>query len=243
MVPLHFIHLDNHFIYSQLELEEALLRSDNRNWCLFNYGSPPAVVMGISGKPHLLLETQKLLSYQIPVIRRFSGGGTVLVDPNTLFVSFIFNRDTFGFLPQPENIMNWSAKFYAKVFTQPQFQLRENDYVYANRKFGGNAQYIRKDRWLHHTSFLWDYDPMLMQLLKLPLKTPQYRDKRDHADFLCTLKDHFNSKEEIVISIQKALSQHFDLRLHPLQDIQEILQKNHRKATTFLSKADLLIQK
>jgi lipoate-protein ligase A len=49
------------------------------------------------------------------------------------------------------------------------------DYVFADLKFGGNAQAITSQRWLHHTSFLWDYNPANMQALKNPAKQPMYR--------------------------------------------------------------------
>lgn len=49
------------------------------------------------------------------------------------------------------------------------------DYVFGDRKFGGNAQSITKNRWVHHTSFLWDYEAKNMSYLKLPAKAPQYR--------------------------------------------------------------------
>ena len=48
--PLSFISR-SHPILEQLQLEEALFRADQRNWCLLNSGSPPAIVMGISGLP------------------------------------------------------------------------------------------------------------------------------------------------------------------------------------------------
>lgn len=50
------------------------------------------------------------------------------------------------------------------------------DYVFGGRKFGGNAQAITSRRWLHHTSFLWDYRPANMALLTNPAKQPQYRE-------------------------------------------------------------------
>ncbi len=50
------------------------------------------------------------------------------------------------------------------------------DYVFEQRKFGGNAQAITGKRWLHHTSFLWDYDPAAMALLKHPPRSPKYRE-------------------------------------------------------------------
>ena len=61
----------------------------------------------------------------------------------------------------PEEIMRWSAEIYRDVI--PQFHLRENDYVLGNLKFGGNAQYICKESWIHHTTLLWDYDPALYE--------------------------------------------------------------------------------
>lgn len=49
------------------------------------------------------------------------------------------------------------------------------DYAFGSRKFGGNAQSITKNRWVHHTSFLWDYDVSNMDYLKLPMRAPEYR--------------------------------------------------------------------
>lgn len=39
--------------------------------------------------------------------------------------------------------MNWSGEFYTKVFNRvgvSSFALRENDYVFNDQKFAGNAQ-------------------------------------------------------------------------------------------------------
>ena len=49
------------------------------------------------------------------------------------------------------------------------------DYVFGEHKFGGSAQSITKDRWLHHTSFLWDYHMPRMAYLKIPKRAPEYR--------------------------------------------------------------------
>ena len=89
---LHCIFLKNTPIFEQLRLEEALLRTDERNFCIVNHGSPKAVVMGISGQPDRLLNIPKICSENIPVIQRFSGGGTVMIDENTLFVTFIIGK-------------------------------------------------------------------------------------------------------------------------------------------------------
>ncbi|XP_021887953.1 uncharacterized protein LOC110807211 isoform X2 [Carica papaya] len=165
-------------ILQQLRLEERLLRTSTDNWCLINDGtSAPTIVMGISGKPSELLELGSVLKDQVPVIRRFTGGGTVIVDKDTVFVTFICNKDDVpGVQPYPRSIMSWSGLLYSQMFQGiGDFQLRENDYVFGDRKFGGNAQSITKSRWLHHTSFLWDYEVGNMGYLKLPVRAPKYR--------------------------------------------------------------------
>src|SRR5204862_7928721 len=91
----------------------------------------------------------------------------------------------------PEPIMRWNGELFESAFKLPGFCLRENDYVIGDQKCGGNAQYIRKERFLHHTSFLWDFCHNKMDLLQNPKKTPPNRLGRAHDDFLCRMKDFF----------------------------------------------------
>nr|GEW98326.1 putative lipoate-protein ligase A [Tanacetum cinerariifolium] len=135
-------------ILRQLEMEECLLRTSSENWCIINDGTEdPNIVMGISGKPAELVEISSVLEDRIPVIRRFTGGGTVIVDHGTIFVTFICNQnDVPKVQPYPRPIMSWSSLLYSKVFEGiADFKLRENDYVFGLRKFGGNAQSITKN--------------------------------------------------------------------------------------------------
>ena len=184
---MNLLHLKNYPILKQLQLEEALLKADSRNFCIINEGSPPAIVMGISGKVEEIIDSKKHAQWGIPLIKRFSGGGTVVVDEETLFVSFLCQKELHEFAPYPEPIMRWTEGIYKEAFGLEAFHLRENDYVIGERKCGGNAQYLRKERWLHHTTFLWDYNPALMNLLLHPKKTPKYREGRGHEAFLTCL--------------------------------------------------------
>jgi lipoate-protein ligase A len=93
--------------------------------------------------------------------------------------------------------MKWTENFYKKSLNIPSFALTCNDYTILNKKVGGNAQYIKKDRFVHHTSFLWDFDLNHMELLLHPPKEPKYREGRIHKEFLTTLKP-FISKEEFI---------------------------------------------
>ncbi|MBS0624751.1 MAG: lipoate--protein ligase family protein [Verrucomicrobia bacterium] len=229
---LYFLHLQNVPIFEQLQIEEALLRADTRNFCIVNSGSPRAIVMGISGKPDELLHVERVRQAQIPVIKRYSGGGTVIVDEETLFISFLFAKETIDVAPFPEPLLRWSGELYAKSWNIPEFHLRENDYVIGQKKCGGNAQYIRKDRWLHHTSFLWDYRESNMEYLQLPPKRPQYRLDRAHSDFLCRLKDFAPSPQTLIGQLKTELVK----RLY-IQEItpQELSFPPHRQASCLLS--------
>ncbi|CAM9547234.1 unnamed protein product, partial [Heterosigma akashiwo] len=144
---------------------EKLLRGTDSNWCIVNLGAPdPAIVLGISGKPEKMCNLDLVNRDKIPMIKRFTGGGTVIVDEDTIFISLIMNKASFPQIePFPRTIMDWTGEVYSPVFEKylspfsESFAVRENDYVLGDKKFGGNAQSIIKDRWLHHTSFLWDF--------------------------------------------------------------------------------------
>lgn len=229
--------LNNVPIFEQLKLEEALLRASNENWCLINTGSPHAIVMGISGKPEKLLDLKKVAQENIPVIRRFSGGGTVYVDSHTLFVTLIGNSTILNLPMQPKPILSWSEKLYQPLFKG--FSLRENDYVFGDKKFGGNAQYLQKERWLLHTSFLWDYTPEKMSCLLLPEKRPSYRGERTHSDFLCTLRQTFPMKEQLVEQLATHFRHHLNAQEMPLEEALKIIELPHRQATTIVESHQL----
>lgn len=232
---MNLLHLKNYPIYKQLQLEEALLRADDRNFCIINEGSAPAIVMGISGKPEELIHLDRLAENPIPVIKRFSGGGTVVVDENTLFVSFLFQKDHHNFEAYPEPIMRWSEGIYKTALNHPEFALRENDYVIGNRKFGGNAQYLRKNRWLHHSTLLWDYNPNLMSLLQTPRKAPTYRKKRDHELFLTKLHEHALEKTSFISKVKESLIKQCPCREITLSEITPVLTLPHRRALQMLN--------
>jgi lipoate-protein ligase A len=229
---IHLIHLKNTPIFEQLQLEEALLRTDDRSFLIINQGSPRAVVMGISGQPEALLHLDAIQRDQIPVIKRFSGGGTVIVDENTFFVTFILSKGHLDIHPFPEPILRWTADLYADAWKIPHFHLRENDYCIGDKKCGGNAQYIKKDRWLHHTSFLYDYSDANMAYLLLPAKRPNYRQDRDHTNFLTRLKDHSDHLNSLITKLRSTIVKQLYIEDFDLATWQA---QPHRQATQKLS--------
>lgn len=216
-------------ILSQLQLEEVLLRRSTSNYFVLNRdlrAEDAAVVLGFSGKIGELVDVDHMMKNPIGLVRRYTGGGTVVVDKSTLFATFIMNSKDVDSQPYPRDIMAWSEKIYGPVFAKVggekgrAFALRENDYVLGDHKIGGNAQTITKARWVHHTSFLWDFDPQMMKYLLLPKKRPLYREDRTHSSFLAPLRHHVPSLSALEEALLDRLKQSFSLEMVALDALQ-----------------------
>lgn len=137
--------------------------------------------------------------------------------------------------------MDWSETLYGTVFRDrmPGFALRENDYVVGERKFGGNAQSISGKRWVHHTSFLWNFSPRNMALLANPAKQPEYRGKREHVDFLCQLSEFWPDQQTLTEALVTQLSQQYLVEEVELETAEaEMLPREYRRATKFVDLHD-----
>lgn len=232
---LRIIQLNGLPLLEQLQLEEALLRTSDENYCLINHGAPPAIVMGISQKPAEVIDFEAHRNQPIPIIRRYSGGGTVVIEPTTVLVTLILNHQSFPTPPFPKDVLKWTEELYKPAFKDLPFSLRENDYVIDHLKCGGNAQYFAKNRIVHHTSFVFDYTDTHMQLLKMPPKMPSYRAERSHQDFLYRLNTDFSCSASFLKSILEAFSLKFSLEEKPLNQFIPFLSLPHRKSTTLVS--------
>ena len=87
-------------IHQTLCFEEILLRRTKENWFLYNSGSSSSIrsiVVGFSGKIPALLHLDRVVDEgeSVNIIRRYTGGGTVVVDKDTIFTTFIMNVSIF----------------------------------------------------------------------------------------------------------------------------------------------------
>jgi lipoate-protein ligase A len=130
--------------------------------------------------------------HTIPVLRRCSGGGTVLQGPGCLNYSLFLKVEESGPLAgisgTNEFILEQLSKILAPILAAPVQKEGQTDLAIRGLKFCGNAQ-RRRHRWLlFHGSFLLQLDMgMMQQTLPLPSKQPDYRSNRSHSDFLMNL--------------------------------------------------------
>lgn len=240
---VHHLDLNGLSILERLVLEEYLYQTQTKsNWVLIgthglhselsaaspwslstqllskiNNNNNAAIVLGIGGKIPELLYTNHIQQDDMTVIRRFSGGGTVLMNPDCIWTTLIgrdFPVPQPPFYPRP--LMEYTAtQFFHPLFTRLQqyqqeqqsfnnnnsssttdarnlFSLREHDFVWDDGcKIAGNAQSIGKAGWLHHTSFLWQIPSGMSRYLRLPTKRPEYRASRPHEQFVQALATIF----------------------------------------------------
>jgi lipoate-protein ligase A len=114
--------------------------------------------------------------------------------------------DVFAVLPRNAAQVPASRRSEITKDTSATFALKDNDFTFAGKKIAGNAQALVKGRWLQHTSFLWDYRPDRMALLREPTRRPEYRGKRKHSAFLTPVISLGFNRQMFVDTVEDALT-------------------------------------
>lgn len=252
MPPLRCLLFQNYPIFKQLQLEEYLFRASERDYLLLNQGSCDAIVLGRTNQVEQLVDQDAAFDKKIPIIRRYSAGGTVLVDSGTLFMSLILSKKTLlDHFPHffedkevyPNQLAQWHFELIQPIFQGHPIALNEQDLCLASKKIAGQAQALARKRVVHHSTFLMHYDLEKMQLLKLPKKQPKYRHQRSHEAFICSLEKEIGlSASSMIEKTLLEFGHHFQIdRLDCNQEKnrlyfeEKISQSPHRRETLLLT--------
>jgi len=150
------------------------------------------VVLGYTGKIEIEVNIAACAARNISILRRCSGGGTVLQGPNCLNYSLVLpineGEALSGILETNRFVMNRNARALSRVMDAPVEVQGHSDLTIAGRKFSGNAQRRKRKFFLFHGTFLLDFDlELLARVLRQPPVQPEYRGQRAHADFVTNL--------------------------------------------------------
>jgi lipoate-protein ligase A len=154
--------------------------------------SVPFVVLGIGNRVAEEVDLEACRALGVSVLRRCSGGGTVLQGPGCLNYSLVLNIAESGPLAGITGtncfVMERHRQALAALVNEPVTVRGVTDLALGDRKFSGNAQRRRRHSLLFHGTFLLDYDEALVQrALRLPPRQPDYRAGRSHTEFLTRL--------------------------------------------------------
>jgi lipoate---protein ligase len=203
---------------ANLALDEALL-----NWCeegneqeILRFWEPstPFVVVGYGNEVEREVNVQACHQKQIPVLRRCSGGGTVLQGHGCLNYAVILRIElapALASIPGTNRyVMNKHRELFERLAGKDIAVRGHTDLAVGLRKFSGNSQRRRRQCLLFHGTFLLTFDLGLIQdALPLPSKQPAYRADRSHIEFLTNVAiPPFTLKEELksVWSAKEALA-------------------------------------
>jgi len=164
----------------------------------------PIVVAGRHCAPadDVLLEACR--ADAVPVIRRASGGGTVVLASGCLNYAVALSFVSRPALMNVAGSFAWILGAIVDSFAVPGLMLSgASDLSLRGRKVSGNAQRRGRRALLHHGTLLFDFDAALAaRYLREPRRQPAYRERRRHVDFLTNLP---LSAEELQTRLERAL--------------------------------------
>lgn len=151
----------------------------------------PAVVLGSGGVLRDDVKEETCLDDGVPILRRSSGGGTVLLGHGCLCYSLVLScnhaPELSAIRPSYCYILARVAEALADL--SPRIDIAgTSDLTCDGRKLSGNAQQRKRHYLLHHGTLLHDFDLSLFtRYLKMPARQPEYRAGREHAEFVQNL--------------------------------------------------------
>ena len=174
-----------------LALDEALLyEAESGGAEYLRFWESPAyfVVLGAGCPVNDDVETHQCHRRGIPILRRCSGGGTVVQGPGCVNYTFILDRER---RPGLETIASTNDTVLTSIVSALSNQgistQQEGvcDLACNGVKISGNAQRRRKRFILFHGTLLHNFELSLISaLLRQPGRQPEYRANRDHAAFV-----------------------------------------------------------
>jgi len=153
------------------------------------------VVVGYANKVVAEVNVAACEVRKIPILRRCTGGGTVVQGPGCLNYALVLQitdeGPTRSISTANRFIMERSCSAIESALRTPHSALQvqgHTDLVIGDLKFSGNSQRRRKKFLLFHGTFLLNLDLALVsELLPMPTLQPDYRQGRDHAVFVTNL--------------------------------------------------------
>ena len=148
------------------------------------------IVLGRVGKINDDVKKSTVLRDKIPVLRRSSGGGTVVQGPGCLNYTTILNKEKTPSVKDLkcsyEYILGSVVSALKSVGIEATY-LPISDIALAGTKCkcSGNAQKRGRNYILHHGTLLYDF-PLahIEQYLTIPKDMPEYRHNRNHLEFV-----------------------------------------------------------
>ncbi|MDB5310630.1 MAG: lplA [Gemmataceae bacterium] len=193
---------------ANLALDEALLLAAEEGAAgevLRLWESPTyAVVVGAGGSVAIDVNGAACAADGVPVLRRASGGGTVVIGPGCLCFAVVLRADR-----EPGmNLIQPSARYVmGRVLAAvrplaPDAAVEAvSDLATGGRKFSGSAQQRKRRFFLHHGTLFGGFDlDRVSRYLNPPERQPAYRLNRPHREFVTSLPADPTTLKQLIVA-------------------------------------------
>ena len=191
-------HIKSNFhsdLIDQMNFDKDLLNQANtqkKNMIRFWESKDYAVVLGLSNKKEEHAFLERCEKDGIAIIKRISGGGSVLQGPGCINYAVYLNYVDYPICKNLNSTSNFVLNTVCKALQacgRDAHIKGISDIAIGDKKCIGHAQRRLQHACLFHGSMLNTFDiSKISAYLKYPPKYPEYRKKRNHNDFLCNLQ-------------------------------------------------------
>ena len=181
---------------ANIALDEALLEtaeaSGNDEEVLRIWESPqPLVVIGRSSRINDEVDRDVCAAANIPVLRRSSGGAAIVAGPGCLMYAVILSYTKRPYLAKLDEAHRAALEPLAAALDRKLpgvVKAGTSDLAFEGRKFSGNSLRCKRTHLVYHGTLLYDFPlETVGKLLKTAPRQPEYRQGREHLDFVRNL--------------------------------------------------------
>ena len=192
----------------------------------------PAVVLGSGGKLADDVREEVCRAESVPIARRSSGGGTVMLGRGCLIYTLVLSYQRDPELTQIGSSYRFILGRIGKALGEGIGTVERagiSDLILSGRKFSGTAQQRKRAFLLHHGTLLHDFDlPTISHYLHEPPLQPEYRAGRGHLEFVCNLP---LEGEEIERRLRSVWEAHDLLANWPTQTVRHLVAAKYGNPT------------
>lgn len=140
---------------------------------------------------------------RVPVLRRPSGGAPIVAGPGCLMYAVVLSYEL-----RPElRMIDRAHRFVLETIAA---SLRKtlpgvvragiSDLALGERKFSGNSMRCKRGHLLYHGTLLYNFPlERIGELLKMPARQPDYRQRRSHSEFVMNLRLDAQSLKQLLV--------------------------------------------
>lgn len=228
---MRFLNLSLPLPAENLALDEALLElseASGEEILRFWQSDEHFIVLGYSNKARLHADLERCADERVSVLRRVTGGGTVLQGPGCLNFALALKTGSPAHRSVTATnayVLERHARALSRLLGKPVERRGETDLTIGGRKISGNAQRRRSHAILFHGSFLLGLDLARMErLLPLPPLRPAYRLGRPHAGFVANLG---LPAAPVVQALRREWEAHRPLTVIPLERVKDLVRTKY----------------